>query len=523
MPSRRKKTTKFANMLSAVHGLRESVDAPPILSKRALAVERGRSVMNMTTVVFVTIFTETHFQTLPHLRANIEQVGSWFKKFSLVIGSPGNETHIAKLAGTDAWKLDHMGLGGDASRRTSHPGIARSVDELAIKTGTEQNDAKSLLDIYLRAWQDEAAQGRLARPLFGGAGGAKSSKAPAYRVDLVLNESAYSNCSRISSGKNHQRRICRIGRARNAVMAYLETPAFADTEYLIVVDADMCLRWDSGSFAVAFATPPPWGAISANGVGQITPTGKENFLYIDTLAWMGMPNTTMGVHDLEGALGMHNKNPTYVRRHFNFDGPLVPVESAFGGVAIYRYSSVVGCRYSMGTSKARSRNGKQAYPCEHHTFNQCVRGPSFMHPGFVIEWVTPGAPKCEYSWSGPAPSYVNTDSVAETMKHHILQRRTFMIWPPVKPLPQFFLYPPEDAEEKHLAGARAAREISAREKEKSARDKAAARNKVLARARRDKSGIRGDGPQSDKNEERVVKRISSPWSRIARLANLRTP
>ena len=72
--------------------------------------------MNMTTVVFVTIFTEAHFQTLPHLRANIEQVGSWFKKFSLVIGSPGNQTHIAKLAGTDAWKLDHMGLGGDASR-----------------------------------------------------------------------------------------------------------------------------------------------------------------------------------------------------------------------------------------------------------------------------------------------------------------------------------------------------------------------------------------------------------------------
>ena len=94
--------------------------------------------------------------------------------------------------------------------------------------------------------------------------------------------------------------------------------------------------------------------------GANHPDRKENFLYIDTLAWMGMPNTTAGVHSLEGALGMHNKNPTYARRHFNFDGPLVPVESAFGGVAIYRYSSVVGCRYSMGTTKARSRNGKQA-------------------------------------------------------------------------------------------------------------------------------------------------------------------
>ena len=87
--------------------------------------------------------------------------------------------------------------------------------------------------------------------------------------------------------------------------ARLETVRYAKTDYLVVLDADMCHRWDVGSFALALSTPPPWAVVSANGVGRLLPQNRFAYIYIDSLAWIGYPNTTMGAHDLSGHNGMH--------------------------------------------------------------------------------------------------------------------------------------------------------------------------------------------------------------------------
>ena len=459
--SKPRKKTQLGKILAAVEDVRHGDLAAQPPSGRIAAARSGREVMAKSTVIFVSIFTESHYFTLPYLRANIENVGQWFKSFGVVLGTPANGTHLAHLEGGGARVLERFGLGGDGSSngffrefRRKAPAVdvkdPASISRAAAEVGFGENQPKPLLDLYLRAWQDEAAHGRLARPM-----SSASTRGQRYRVDLVLNETAYEDCSTIARGKKHQQRICRIGRARNGVMARLEGPRYAGTDYLIVVDADMCHRWDRNSFAIALATPPPWAAISANGVGRLLPWNRWAYMYVDGLAWMGALNTTMGMHRLDGHRGMHTKNPTYSHRHFDFDGPPIKVESAFGGVAIYRYSSVTGCRYSVGKSHAMSKGSHDvAYPCEHHDFHQCIRGPHLMHPGFVIEWEgmdDSGKSRCIPTWQLPEPSYTAIDSVAMTIKTHVIARHEFMIWPPRPPLPQYFLPMERDSDEKHLA------------------------------------------------------------------------
>lgn len=404
--------------------------------------------MAMSSVVFATIFTEHHFYTLPFLRANMEQVGSWFKRFDIVAGVPANETLVDQMSQDGDQRL--AGLQFDGTGRWRNLDDLDAVEHAAESAGVRPNSESQIMAMYLHSWRSDAARGRYARPL------SRETAVPTpYRLELVLNETAYADCSRFPVGRLHRRRICRIGRARNAVMERLERPQFANTDFLILVDADVCARWDHGSFAIALATPPPWAMVGANGVGRMLPSNSDAFIYVDTLAWLGLPNTTIGMHSLTGK-GMHNSNPSYAVRHFDFDGPPISVESAFGGVAIYRYSSVTGCRYGVGNSDTRTQNAISAvYACEHHQFHHCVRGRLLMHPGFVIEWEgsdTTSRSRCVHTWRKPEPSYVSTDSVAQALKIHLALRRTeFMVWPPHPPLPQYFLPPAPGADAEHLA------------------------------------------------------------------------
>lgn len=51
-----------------------------------------------------------------------------------------------------------------------------------------------------------------------------------------------------------------------------------------------------------------------------------------------------------------------------YQRPLLPVDSCFGGLAIYRYEALRGCRYSFRYSQP-----PHMLECEHVLFHQCIR------------------------------------------------------------------------------------------------------------------------------------------------------
>ena len=62
------------------------------------------------------------------------------------------------------------------------------------------------------------------------------------------------------------------------------------------------------------------------------------------------------------------------------DFPLIPVTSAFGGMGIYRISSIQGCRYSAEFD--------QSLTCEHVSFHdQIIKkgGKIFICPDMVVQ------------------------------------------------------------------------------------------------------------------------------------------
>eukprot|EP00966_Prymnesium_polylepis_P337161 7391918-Prymnesium_polylepis.2 len=143
----------------------------------------------------------------------MEVLGSHFEKYSIIIGTPADPAEVRRLA-----------------------------------TPGEAVNSSNPLEAYLHLWRSEAAQGRSPRSHAAGA---------PYTVHFVLNETQYGvNCTRFFA-RGHRRRICKIARARNAVMAasdaachaphrqaVFDGPVFADAAFLVNVDSDMCHQWD---------------------------------------------------------------------------------------------------------------------------------------------------------------------------------------------------------------------------------------------------------------------------------------
>jgi len=127
------------------------------------------------------------------------------------------------------------------------------------------------------------------------------------------------------------------------------------------------------------------------------------------------------MHNLVGHGGMDHRTLTFEKMIFSFNGPPILVESAFGGLGIYRRESIVGCRFYDATYKLYEKvNPKEApYPCEHYSFHQCVRGSVYLHPALVVEWGCRAAPlttTCPATFARPPPHYAAIDLAAEAAR-----------------------------------------------------------------------------------------------------------
>jgi hypothetical protein len=165
----------------------------------------------------------------------------------------------------------------------------------------------------------------------------------------------------------------RIGICRNKYMELIE-PYFSTFSYTIMIDLDDILNVDMNfkeQLQTCF-TRSDWDGLASNRRGKYYDIWalRSNFLGIDYDCWDKVSKnptltlTTSGFRRIDGI-------QTYVyahQRHFPTNLQWIPVESAFGGLAIYKNSAIKGRRY----------NG---YTCEHVSFNQGLK--MFINPQLI--------------------------------------------------------------------------------------------------------------------------------------------
>jgi hypothetical protein len=136
----------------------------------------------------------------------------------------------------------------------------------------------------------------------------------------------------ISDGGFSTRRFEILSYCRNKYVEELRRDEYAAYEHAIVLDMDLW-NFDTNGLAHSFGVDDavtPWSSISANGV-------FDGRTYYDALAFRSdeFPNT------------LHSEEQRYrAQRVYNIEDPLVPVKSAFGGLAIYKRACLIACAYT---------------------------------------------------------------------------------------------------------------------------------------------------------------------------------
>lgn len=176
----------------------------------------------------------------------------------------------------------------------------------------------------------------------------------------------------------------RLGKARQTYIDLLNDPdrSFGDCNWTIVVDSDMCLRWNPAGFESALSQFGDNGvaAVYANSIGG--PGSCVEGRYEDRLAFDPRLPPEHRNADAEEAVRAayfetHRliRNNTYLRP----DQRAFKAARGFGGVGIYRTRFFRQCRYSCNTKQR----------CEHYAMDDCLRSKGWslvVDPALVIPW-----------------------------------------------------------------------------------------------------------------------------------------
>jgi len=192
------------------------------------------------------------------------------------------------------------------------------------------------------------------------------------------------------SGKRKQ--ISILARARNEVLKKIFEPKYLKTDFLIVLDSDLCYLWDIDNMVSVLDDILPyhgshWDVLFSNGVKKFEdsyPEHYDKFVYRDRIVqW----NPSKGFNYQAGwkkKLGhmqhwfdngwMNPWNCTPFPGRYHYDcmmvggQPLIQVDSAFGGLAFYSTKFLFDdinqklCWYSSPFED-----------CEHVAFNLCLK------------------------------------------------------------------------------------------------------------------------------------------------------
>jgi hypothetical protein len=126
-----------------------------------------------------------------------------------------------------------------------------------------------------------------------------------------------------------------IARARNIVLEKALQKEFDDYKYVIMIDMDFSKKWGIKGISNSLNQNVEWDAICANGVINGNLYDRYAFRSYDLPLGPELLGDLWWTEQKAHPIHMMQKK-----------SPLMPVYSAFGGLAIYKRSSIKGCRYS---------------------------------------------------------------------------------------------------------------------------------------------------------------------------------
>ncbi len=203
---------------------------------------------------------------------------------------------------------------------------------------------------------------------------------------LTILKNRYPNFDFLSLGKLEDKienRWVRMATLRNTYLdSYMNSPSYKKCNYLVVADLDdVNLSLKSSSLNSVFKQND-WAAVFAN----------QSKYYYDILAFRHPILSPNDCWKEERYLIEKGMNPYKARKRAVFDrqikiprnSPWLEVDSAFGGLAIYRRDSINGCRYSETSSEGD-------FACEHIDFHAQIKSrggrlfivPSMINSGYV--------------------------------------------------------------------------------------------------------------------------------------------
>lgn len=158
--------------------------------------------------------------------------------------------------------------------------------------------------------------------------------------------------------------IAFLAKCRNKYLKELQKHTYHDFDILLVVDMDMKYGWDINGLFDSFSKIDQWDAVGSNGV--YTKDGKM----WDMFAFRNeeFPETPHNPHYWTEIVPAGQK-------HYCVGTQLIPVDSCFGGLAVYKRRFINGCKY-------QSPDGD----CEHISFHRHFKnngGRIFMNPSQV--------------------------------------------------------------------------------------------------------------------------------------------
>ncbi|MCH9631311.1 MAG: hypothetical protein S4CHLAM37_13330 [Chlamydiia bacterium] len=171
------------------------------------------------------------------------------------------------------------------------------------------------------------------------------------RVDIISEDVEPSEILRSSSSfswvTQSGSRTEQIARARNILLDYIEKNFHPKYSFIINLDLDFADPIAVDGIIDSFSKIDKWDVVTANGV-------REEGYYWDSYAFRSH-TFPFGAEILtdQNWVNIKKGHPTVLHFWYRIreDLDLIPVDSAFGGLAIYNRSFMKGCRYSGTVTK----------------------------------------------------------------------------------------------------------------------------------------------------------------------------
>lgn len=171
-------------------------------------------------------------------------------------------------------------------------------------------------------------------------------------------------------------RICRLSKYRNMLLDLMEGIS-VNPDYCIMIDWDLD-EFDSSQIIQAIETAPSnWGAIFANGRYKWQYKDDVKTGYRDKKKIYDSFAVLEDNKDIESILqndnnGYHRFHVSSLYGHLLNNNEYVPCTSAFGGIGIYKYEAIIGCRYS-------TKPVGDWFICEHIFLNYMIKNRGYKN------------------------------------------------------------------------------------------------------------------------------------------------